>query len=264
MAEEKGLHFDPDFMLESRIRAVQMNSPGANTIPLSMTEAERLLAALRPSAAGGDELAGRLAAQVRRLREEANLDDRASENSTNPDAAPVFAIWATGKRQFADDIEAALRTRPADTAGVGEEHDDEERFLTAYVSRDTRVIGIEHPTEADWHEVRQAHEALRDRLNERLGAQDDCPVKPAMQAPGEGEAVAWRSHDGGPCPVDPESPVEIKIRAGEISTWERAGSVIWEYGTYIHDAGCSMPPSCEVVRYRPLPAPPAALGEQPQ
>lgn len=57
--------------------------------------------------------------------------------------------------------------------------DGGESFLLAYVSRDTKVIGIEHPTEADWQDVHAAHVALRDRLNERLAEADLCPVKPA-------------------------------------------------------------------------------------
>lgn len=57
--------------------------------------------------------------------------------------------------------------------------DGEESFLLAYVSRDTKIIGIEHPTEANWQDVYAAHVALRDRLNERLAQADFCPIKPA-------------------------------------------------------------------------------------
>lgn len=53
----------------------------------------------------------RLQNDVRRLREEANMDERASASSKNPDAAPVFALWAIDKRQRADDIEALLSLR---------------------------------------------------------------------------------------------------------------------------------------------------------
>lgn len=55
-------------------------------------------------------------------------------------------------------------------------------FFVATVSRDGTQIGIDHPTEADWFEVRRAHEALRDRLNDRLGGQSACPVRPATDA----------------------------------------------------------------------------------
>jgi chromosome segregation ATPase len=57
-----------------------------------------------------------------------------------------------------------------------------EQWLTAYVSQDTKIIGIEHPTEADWQEVLNAHIALRDRLNVRIAEQDKCPHKPATPA----------------------------------------------------------------------------------
>jgi len=57
----------------------------------------------------------------------------------------------------------------------------EERFLLAYVSQDAKIVGIEHDTDADWHEVQRAHEVLRDRLNERLAERDKCPFKPATR-----------------------------------------------------------------------------------
>lgn len=62
---------------------------------------------------------------------------------------------------------------------TGAPHAGEAGYLTAYVSLDGKIVGIDHETEADWHEVRRAHEVLRDRLNERLAAQEQCPVKPA-------------------------------------------------------------------------------------
>ena len=52
-------------------------------------------------------------------------------------------------------------------------------WFTATVSQDATTIGIDHPADADWFEVRRAHVALRDRLNERLDDQDKCPVRPA-------------------------------------------------------------------------------------
>jgi len=55
---------------------------------------------------------------------------------------------------------------------------NEEHFLSAYVSEDTKVIGIEHHTDADWHAVLAAHVALRDRLDERIAEMDKCPHKP--------------------------------------------------------------------------------------
>lgn len=65
-----------------------------------------------------------------------------------------------------------------------------ERFLTAYVSEDAKVIGIEHETEADWHAVQRAHEALRDRLNVRLAEREKCPFRASNEVAasgGEGE-----------------------------------------------------------------------------
>lgn len=67
-------------------------------------------------------------------------------------------------------------------------------YLTAYVSLGGNTVSIDHETDADWHKVRRAHEILRDRLNERLGYQDKCPVKPAALrastgTPAEGEGV---------------------------------------------------------------------------
>ena len=55
----------------------------------------------------------------------------------------------------------------------------ERNWFVACVSEDGQTISIDHPTDADWFAVRRAHEVLRDRLNERLGGQNDCPVYPA-------------------------------------------------------------------------------------
>lgn len=54
----------------------------------------------------------------------------------------------------------------------------DEEWLVARVSQDTKIIGIDHPTEADWNDVLQAHIALRDRLNERIAEQTNCPFMP--------------------------------------------------------------------------------------
>ncbi len=50
-----------------------------------------------------------------------------------------------------------------------------EHFLVAYVSEDTRVIGLDHSTDADWKNVLAAQIALRDHLNWRIKNQDKCP-----------------------------------------------------------------------------------------
>ena len=68
---------------------------------------------------------------------------------------------------------AALNARQS---GEGER----EKFLTAYVSEDSKIIGIEHDTDADWHKVHDAHVALRDRLEERIREREKCPRKPAV------------------------------------------------------------------------------------
>lgn len=58
-----------------------------------------------------------------------------------------------------------------------------EEFLVARVSQDTRVIGIDHPTEATWDDVLAAHIALRDRLNVRLAEMGKCPFNPSPPIP---------------------------------------------------------------------------------
>jgi hypothetical protein len=55
---------------------------------------------------------------------------------------------------------------------------NDEEFLVARVSRDGRIIGIDHPTNADWQEVLHAHHVLMQRLTDRLVDQDKCPFKP--------------------------------------------------------------------------------------
>jgi len=75
---------------------------------------------------------------------------------------------------------ADLRAAIAQPVEAGE--DGTERFLLAYVSHDTKVIGIEHPTEAPWDDVLNAHIALRDRLNVRIAEQKKCPHGPDRKA----------------------------------------------------------------------------------
>lgn len=83
--------------------------------------------------------------------------------------------------------------------------DPDEFFLTAHVSRDGHIVGIDHPMDADWYDVRTAHIALRDRINERLDTQDRCPFKPEPADPDElheaareealAEFVEWQRAD---------------------------------------------------------------------
>lgn len=53
--------------------------------------------------------------------------------------------------------------------------DKEEQFLIAHVSRDGRVIGVDHPSTAPWEDVLAAHVMLRDHLNDRITRQRACP-----------------------------------------------------------------------------------------
>jgi hypothetical protein len=86
----------------------------------------------------------------------------------------------------------ALST-PAPSAALGEGEGD--YFLTAYVSKDGRTVGIDHPTEADWNDVLTAHIGLRDRLNERIAEQEKCPFKPVTSPSAEAaQPVAWERH----------------------------------------------------------------------
>lgn len=103
-------------------------------------------------------------------------DDSARHN--NPDEPEPVDLWNT--RLTAQSGEGR--------SGAGEE------FLTAYVSEDAKVIGIEHDTDADWRKVHDAHVALRDRLEERIREREKCPRKPALNArqSGEGEREALR------------------------------------------------------------------------
>lgn len=69
-------------------------------------------------------------------------------------------------------LDELLNSQPAAEAN------DDERFLVACVSEDGTVSGIDHPTDAPWETVLNAHVALRDRLDERIAEQNGCPLKP--------------------------------------------------------------------------------------
>jgi len=93
----------------------------------------------------------------------------------SPDELADLGITRDDALRMARDKRAALNARQS---GEGER----EEFLTAYVSEDAKVIGIEHDTDADWHKVYDAHVALRDRLEERIREREKCPRKPALRA----------------------------------------------------------------------------------
>lgn len=62
----------------------------------------------------------------------------------------------------------------------------------------------------------------------------------------------WVKHDGGPCPIDRLTPVLILLRGGEETYWYMAGSVVWQYGAPIWEAGGTpLPESAEVIAYKP-------------
>ena len=63
---------------------------------------------------------------------------------------------------------------------TNEPEEDDEHFLVAHVSKDTKVIGIDHPTGASFEDVLAAHIALRDRLNVRIEEQDNCPFSASV------------------------------------------------------------------------------------
>lgn len=67
---------------------------------------------------------------------------------------------------------------PADTAQSDDPLGEGENFMQVRVSQDGRTIGIDHPTEASWEDVLRAHISLRDRLNERIAEQQNCPFAP--------------------------------------------------------------------------------------
>lgn len=69
-------------------------------------------------------------------------------------------------------VETTVRQKSPVVADYGDS------FLVAHVSKDGTVVGIDHPCDALWSDVLRAHLALRDRINERVDAQDGCPFKP--------------------------------------------------------------------------------------
>lgn len=93
--------------------------------------------------------------------------------------------------EFKENFVSNWNTRALPVGGGVEEANE---FLVARVSQDGREVGIDHPTEADWHDVRRAHVSLRDRLNERLGEQDLCPFKPAARS-ADGQASSSKPRE---------------------------------------------------------------------
>lgn len=115
------------------------------------------------------------------LVEQALLDEIAEAISDTLDmdwqpswAAPNIIAIINRKRRLARVEGAKAMQEPTD-----------EEWLVARVSRDTKIIGIDHPTEADWNDVLQAHIALRDRLNVRIAGQQNCPHKPPPLDPAQ-------------------------------------------------------------------------------
>lgn len=120
------------------------------------------------------------------LVEQALLDEIAEAISDTLDmdwqpswAAPNIIAIINRKRRLARVEGAKAMQEPTD-----------EEWLVARVSRDTKIIGIDHPTEADWNDVLQAHIALRDRLNVRIAGQQNCPHKPPPSTPRRSQEVS--------------------------------------------------------------------------
>ena len=77
-------------------------------------------------------------------------------------------------------------------------------LLTATVSRDLSTVSITHDTDADWHKIREAHILLRDRINERLAAEDRCPFKPkGYKTTLDAARAVVRPQTTTPTPADP-------------------------------------------------------------
>lgn len=61
----------------------------------------------------------------------------------------------------------------------------------------------------------------------------------------------WIAHDGGPCPVAPETIVWFMLRTGGVDKWP-AKKLNWRYGTPIWEmGGTPMPPECDIIAYKP-------------
>lgn len=111
--------------------------------------------------------------------------------------------------------------------------DYDQHYLVAYVSHDAKTIGIDHPTDADWHDVRRAHIALRDRINERLATQDECPFRPK----GEPSALAERQpqpQEGGWRDIATAPKDCVEFQAWVIN---EDGKGWWEPRCWINDDG---------------------------
>jgi hypothetical protein len=64
-------------------------------------------------------------------------------------------------------------------------------------------------------------------------------------------ATDWIDHDGGPCPVDPKTIVDVRDRAGiEVCGFEAA---VWSIGNDWW-AGEASDPGDNIVAYRVVPA----------
>ena len=120
---------------------------------------------------------------------------------------PKHKFWGAGERDCPREIKAPngeLHTLRCKVCGMDNPSDnicpaalnarqsgegEREKFLTAYVSEDSKIIGIEHDADADWHKVHDAHIALWNRLEERIRDREKCPRKPAIRATDDAEGA---------------------------------------------------------------------------
>lgn len=112
---------------------------------------------------------------------------------TNPENCIKICPRCQGEGEHADGVDEAACTTTCERCwgdgcivdleklGIADPFagfDDDELFFTAHVSLDGRVVGVQHPEDAWWMAVHQAHIVLRDWLNERIAAAGRCPHKP--------------------------------------------------------------------------------------
>lgn len=68
-------------------------------------------------------------------------------------------------------------------------------LMTITVSLVDGTIGIDHATDANWQAIFDAHVAVRERMDERITAEGDCPVKPSPPRALQPAAPEGEGHD---------------------------------------------------------------------
>jgi len=59
----------------------------------------------------------------------------------------------------------------------------------------------------------------------------------------------FTAHDGGACPVHPDTIVKVLAAGGEFSEF-RAGAVIWDYSAYVAEIQGTLPTLCGIIAYK--------------